>query len=43
MHERVVRGEYQGHYEEDPTSGEFLPRGYREPLVRFFTLKPAGD
>lgn len=43
MIERVARGDYHGQYDEDPTSGEYSPQGYREPLARFFTLEPAGD
>ncbi|UCF40001.1 MAG: aminotransferase class V-fold PLP-dependent enzyme [Gemmatimonadota bacterium] len=43
MVDRVARGAYQGQYDEHPASGEFLPRGYREPLARFFTLEAADD
>ncbi|MGD9100134.1 MAG: aminotransferase class V-fold PLP-dependent enzyme [Anaerolineae bacterium] len=36
--ERVVRGEYQGHYVQDPASGEFWPQGYAPEIASYFAL-----
>ncbi len=43
MLERVARGDYEGSYELQPASGEYVPVGYQEPLAQFFTLEPASD
>jgi selenocysteine lyase/cysteine desulfurase len=36
--ERIARGEYQGHYVQDPASGEFWPEGYAPKLAPYFAL-----
>ncbi len=36
--ERIVRGEFQGDYVQDPASGAFWPRGYAPELTPYFTL-----
>jgi cysteine desulfurase/selenocysteine lyase len=36
--ERVVRGEYQGHYVQEPASGEFWPEGYAPEMAPYFVL-----
>jgi selenocysteine lyase/cysteine desulfurase len=35
--ERVIRGEHRGQYERLPT-GDYAPRGYSDPIRRFFSL-----
>ena len=37
--ERIVRGEYQGHYVQDPSSGEFWPEGYKADCDSYFRLR----
>jgi cysteine desulfurase/selenocysteine lyase len=37
--ERVVRGEYQGHYVQDPASGAFWPEGFTVDPHSYFTLQ----
>ena len=39
MLDRVVRGDYQGDYQLDATTGEYAPAGYPEPLAEFFSLE----
>jgi hypothetical protein len=34
-----VRGEYQGHYVQDPSSGEFWPEGYKADCDSYFRLR----
>ena len=36
--ERIVRGEYQGHYVQDSASGEFWPQGYAPEIAPYFAL-----
>lgn len=36
--ERIVRGEYTGHYVQNPASGAFWPEGYDPQTEQFFTL-----
>lgn len=38
MLERVVRGDYQGHYVQDTASGAFWPQGYAPDIASYFTL-----
>ena len=38
MLHRITRGEYKGDYEVDACSGEFAPKGFEEPLEKFFLL-----
>jgi hypothetical protein len=37
--ERIVRGEVQGHYVQDPASGEFWPEGYQVDCDSYFRLR----
>ena len=37
--ERIVRGEYQGHYVQDPASGACWPEGFAEDLDAYFSLR----
>jgi len=39
MLERISRGEYQGDYELIPSTGEHIPRGFKEPLADYFLLE----
>ena len=36
--ERILRGEYQGHYIQDPASGDFRPQGYAPEVAPYFAL-----
>jgi cysteine desulfurase/selenocysteine lyase len=36
--ERIVHGEYRGHYVQDPASGEFWPEGYAPEMAPYFAL-----
>jgi cysteine desulfurase/selenocysteine lyase len=36
--ERIVRGDYQGHYVQDTASGAFWPQGYVPDTASYFTL-----
>jgi selenocysteine lyase/cysteine desulfurase len=38
MVDRVVRGDYQGEYDLIPSTGEYIPVGYEEPLDEHFLL-----
>lgn len=38
MVDRVARGAYEGEYELLPASGEYVPRGYEEPVAAHFAL-----
>ncbi|MBU0492882.1 MAG: aminotransferase class V-fold PLP-dependent enzyme [Chloroflexi bacterium] len=38
MLERIARGDYQGEYRLEPSTGEYLPVGYEEPLADYFLL-----
>jgi len=38
MVERVVRKEYQGEYQLTPSTGEYIPAGYEDPLDEHFLL-----
>jgi cysteine desulfurase/selenocysteine lyase len=35
---RITRGEYRGHYVQDPASGAFWPQGYAPQIATYFTL-----
>jgi cysteine desulfurase/selenocysteine lyase len=35
---RIARGEYRGHYVQDPASGAFWPQGYAPQIATYFTL-----
>ncbi|MEJ2750761.1 MAG: aminotransferase class V-fold PLP-dependent enzyme, partial [Anaerolineae bacterium] len=39
MVERIARGEYEGQYRLIPSSGEYVPVGYEEPLADYFLLE----
>ncbi|MEA3339933.1 MAG: aminotransferase class V-fold PLP-dependent enzyme [Chloroflexota bacterium] len=39
MLERIARGDYQGDYRVNPSTGEYLPLDYEEPLADFFLLE----
>jgi len=39
MLERIARGDYQGDYRVEPSTGEYLPVGYEEPLADYFLLE----
>jgi len=39
MLERIVAGDYQGDYRVEPSSGEYFPADYEEPLVDYFLLE----
>ena len=39
MLERIARGDYQGDYRLEPSTGEYLPAGYEEPLADYFLLE----
>jgi selenocysteine lyase/cysteine desulfurase len=43
MLERIARGDYKGDYEIEPRSGEYIPKGFREPLEDFFLLDKDAD
>jgi selenocysteine lyase/cysteine desulfurase len=36
--EKILRGEYRGHYVQDPASGDFWPEGYAPEIAPYFTL-----
>ena len=38
MLERIVRGEYQGDYVQDPACGDFWPRGFAPQMENYFQL-----
>ena len=38
--ERIARGDYQGDYRLNPSSGEYVPVNYKEPLADYFLLEP---
>ncbi len=40
MLQRITRGDYQGDYALDRTSGEYRPRNFHEPLEEYFLLEP---
>ena len=40
MLHRIARGDYRGDYVLDRASGEYTPRGFREPLEEYFLLEP---
>ncbi len=42
MLERIACGDYQGEYDLNPATGEYTPRGYREPLDDYFMLLESG-
>jgi selenocysteine lyase/cysteine desulfurase len=37
--ERIVDGEYEGHYVQDPVTGEYWPEGYSVDLNRYFSYR----
>jgi hypothetical protein len=37
--ERIVRGEYEGHYVQDAVSGAFWPEGFAADVDSYFTLR----
>lgn len=39
MLERIVRGDYQGDYRLERSSGEYIPANYQEPLADYFLLE----
>lgn len=39
MLHRVARGDYAGNYRLEPSSGEYYPDGYEEPLEAYFALR----
>lgn len=39
MLERIARGDYQGDYRVNPSTGEYIPLGYEEPLADYFLLE----
>jgi selenocysteine lyase/cysteine desulfurase len=39
MLERIIRGDVHGEYRAKPSTGEYVPVGYREPLADFFSLE----
>jgi len=39
MIDRAAGGDFSGDYRVDPTSGEYLPEGYAEPLPEYFSLE----
>jgi hypothetical protein len=40
---RVARRDYAGDYVLDQATGEYRPRGFREPLEEYFLLEPVGE
>jgi selenocysteine lyase/cysteine desulfurase len=42
MVEKVARGDYQGEYSMMPSTGEYIPVTYRDPLDKHFLLMPHG-
>jgi cysteine desulfurase/selenocysteine lyase len=40
MLKRIVAGDYEGNYRQQPNKTEYLPEGYQEPLDNYFTLRP---
>lgn len=40
MVDRVARGDYQGDYRLVPSSGEYIPEGYEDPLNEHFLMVP---
>src|SRR4029453_9746451 len=38
----IIRGEYQGEYDQDRATGDFRPRGWMPDLSRYFSLR-AGE
>ena len=42
MLERIVRGDVQGDYRLEPSTGEYVPMGYQEPLADYFLLDSSG-
>jgi hypothetical protein len=38
--ERLVRGQVQGDYEQDPATGAYWPRGYEPNYEPYFAIKP---
>ena len=38
MMQRIARGDYQGEYVADKTTGEFYPKDFKEPFERYFLL-----
>ena len=41
MVQRVARGDYQGDYVLEPSTGEYTPANYTDPLVEHFLLDPS--
>jgi len=39
MLERIIQGQVRGDYWPKPSTGEYVPAGYREPLSDFFLLQ----
>lgn len=39
MLERVARGDYEGEYQQDRSTGEYTPINYEDPLVDYFLLE----
>jgi selenocysteine lyase/cysteine desulfurase len=37
---RIAAGEIEGVYDQDPATGDYLPRGYEPDLERYFNFKP---
>jgi len=34
----ITRGDYKGDYEVEASTGEYIPKGYEEPLKDYFLL-----
>lgn len=41
--QRIARGDYRGDYQFDSGHGEYLPKGFREPLEEYFLLDETGS
>jgi selenocysteine lyase/cysteine desulfurase len=42
MLQRIARGDYKGDYQLDSGLGEYVPKGFREPLEDYFVLDETG-
>ena len=42
MVDRVARGDYSGDYRLTPSTGEYIPAGYQDPLDKHFLMVPHG-
>ena len=43
MLHKIARADYKGDYRIEPRSGEYIPKGFREPLEDFFLLDEGAD